>query len=172
MTLPEIKARTGLEPEEVTRALASFVRTIVAGNSPYDRYTNGKPAALSAQAKLGLAVFRGKGHCISCHAGPNLTDERLHNTGVAFIDGKLADLGAGRGDFKVPTLREIARTAPYMHDGSLATLADVVDYYDRGGNPNPDLDQDLRPLHLTSPEKIALVAFLRSLSGSIREGKL
>jgi len=71
----------------------------------------------------------------------------------------------------VPTLREVARTAPYMHDGSLATLEDVVDYYDRGGNANPGLDEDVRPLHLSAEEKLALVAFLRSLSGSIRDGK-
>lgn len=71
----------------------------------------------------------------------------------------------------MPTLREIARTAPYMHDGSLATLEDVVDYYDRGGNVNPGLAEDLRPLHLSAEEKRALVAFLTSLSGTIREGK-
>jgi cytochrome c peroxidase len=171
LTLPEIKARVGLEPEEVTRALASYVRTIVAGNSPYDKFSNGDQKALSAQAKAGLAVFRGKGHCTTCHAGPNLTDERLHNTGVAWRDGALADLGAGQGNFKVPTLREVARTAPYMHDGSLRTLEDVVDYYDRGGNANSNLDEDIRPLHLTAEEKRALVAFLRSLSGDIREGK-
>ena len=172
LTLPEIKTRVGLESEEVTRALASYVRTIVSGNSPYDRYTNGDTKALSPQAKAGLAVFRGKARCTTCHAGPNLTDERLHNTGVAWKDGQLADLGAGQGIFKVPTLREVARTAPYMHDGSLKTLEEVVDYYDRGGNANPNLDEDLRPLHLTPEEKTALVEFLRSLSGSIREGKL
>ena len=176
LTLPEIKARVGLEPEQVTRALASYVRTIVAGNSPYDKYSNGDTKALSAEAKAGLAVFRGKGRCTTCHAGPNLTDERLHNTGVAWRltngVGQLADVGAGQGTFKVPTLREVARTAPYMHDGSLQTLDEVVDYYDRGGNPNPNLDEDLRPLNLSAGEKVALVAFLRSLSGSVREGKI
>ena len=170
LTLPEIKARTGLEPEEVTRALASFVRTIVSGDSPYDRYTNGKPGALSAEARFGLSVFRGKGRCISCHAGPNLTDERFHNTGIAWAGGELRDPGHGGGAFKVPTLREVARTGPYMHDGSLGTLEDVVNYYDRGGNPNPGLDSDLNPLHLTPEEKRTLVAFLRSLSGNIRSG--
>jgi len=172
LTAADIKTRVGLESEEVTRALASYVRTIVSGNSPYDRYTNGDAKALSAQAKAGLAVFRGKGRCTTCHAGPNLSDERLHNTGVAWRDGKLADLGAGQGNFKVPTLREVARTAPYMHDGSLKTLEEVVDYYDRGGNANPNLDEDLHPLHLTTEEKMALVEFLRSLSGTVREGKI
>jgi len=171
LTLPEIKTRVGLGPEEVTRALASYVRTIVSGNSPYDRYTTGDTKALSTEAKAGLAVFRGKGRCTTCHAGPNLTDERLHNTGVAWRNGQLSDVGAGEGNFKVPTLREIARTAPYMHDGSLKTLEEVIDYYDRGGNANPNLDEDLHPLHLTPQEKSALVKFLRSLSGDVREGK-
>jgi len=172
LTLADIKTRVGLESEEVTRALASYVRTIVSGNSPYDRYTNGDAKALSAQAKAGLAVFRGKARCTTCHAGPNLSDERLHNTGIAWRDGQLADVGAGQGNFKVPTLREVARTAPYMHDGSLKTLEEVVDYYDRGGNANPNLDEDLHPLHLTAEEKSVLVEFLRSLSGTVREGKL
>ena len=162
------------------RALASYVRTIVSGGSAYDHYTNGNRKALPAEARLGQSVFRVKGRCTTCHAGPNLTDERFHNTGVAWPKGELKDegrfkvsgLAEDRGAFKVPTLREVARTAPYMHDGSLATLEDVVDYYDRGGNSNPGLDTDLRPLKLSSEEKRALVAFLRSLSGSVREGKL
>jgi cytochrome c peroxidase len=122
--------------------------------------------------KAGLALFRGKARCNTCHIGPNFTDENFHNTGVAWKEGKLADPGAGDGNFKVPTLREVARTAPYMHDGSLNTLEEVVDYYDRGGNANPNLDQDLHPLHLTTGEKSALVEFLRSLSGTVHEGKL
>ncbi len=172
LTLPEIKARVGLEPEQVTRALASYVRTIVSGNSPYDKYANGDTKALSTQAKAGLALFRGKARCTTCHAGPNLTDELLHNTGVAWRDGKLADVGAGQGNFKVPTLREVARTPPYMHDGSLKTLEEVVDFYDRGGNANPNLDVDIRPLHLTTEDKADLVQFLRSLSGTVIEGKV
>jgi cytochrome c peroxidase len=178
--LNDIKGRVGLEPNDVARALASYVRTIVSGNSDYDRYTSGKAAALSPEAKAGLAVFRGKGQCTSCHAGPNLTDEQFHNTGIAYRDGVPLDEGRfrisgraeDRGAFKVPTLRNVERTAPYMHDGSLARLEDVVDYYDRGGNANPGLDADLHPLHLTAEEKRSLVAFLRTLSGTIREGKL
>jgi cytochrome c peroxidase len=100
--------------------------------------------------------------------GPNLTDEKLHNTGVAWRDGKLTDIGAGQGDFKTPTLREVARTAPYMHDGSLATLEDVIDFYSGGGRANPNLDTELRPLHLSPDEKRAVVAFLRSLTGHPR----
>ncbi len=180
LTLGEIKARTGREPTEVSRALASFVRSILSGNSPYDRFVNGDTQALSVQARLGLSIFRGKGGCTTCHVGPNLTDERFHNTGVAWPGGELRDPGRfgvsghpeDRGAFKTPTLREIARTAPYMHDGSLATLEDVVEYYDKGGNPNPGLDTDLHALHLTAEEKRALVALLKSLSGTIREGRL
>jgi cytochrome c peroxidase len=140
--------------------------------------------------------------------GPTFTDERLHNTGVAWrssgfapvaqrfsaalaglkacatpgcetaVSGAFADLGraavtgldADRGAFKTPTLREVARTAPYMHDGSVATLADVVQFYDEGGRANPGIDPEIHPVHLTADEKRALVAFLRSLSGTIREG--
>jgi cytochrome c peroxidase len=180
LSLPEIQARTGLALEEVAGAIASYIRTILDGNSPYDYYINGDTKALSAEEKLGLSVFRGKGRCNTCHAGPNLTDESFHNTGIAWRDGVLHDPGRftvsgkpeDRGAFKVPTLREVARTAPYMHDGTLKTLEEVVDYYDRGGNVNPYLDEELRPLHLTSGEKSALVQFLRSLSGDVREGKL
>lgn len=178
MTVPELEARSGLPASTIAGALASFVRTILSGNSPYDRYVNGDSRALSPQAQRGLSVFRGKGHCINCHAGPNLTDERFHDTGVAWAGGVLHDPGRfaithadeDRGAFKTPTLREVGRTAPYMHDGSLATLEDVVDYYDRGGNPNPYLDPDLRPLQLSAQEKKELVAFLKSLSGEAQAG--
>lgn len=161
--------------EDLARALASYVRSILSGDSPYDRYLNGDQDALSSEAREGLRLFRGKGNCITCHVGPNLTDERFHNTGVAWRDGKLMDPGRfaitgkneDHGAFKPPTLREIARTAPYMHDGSLATLEDVVEYYDRGGNRNPYLDGELHPLHLNLEEKKAIDAFLRSLSGTV-----
>lgn len=85
-------------------------------------------------------------------------------------DGVLADRGAGRGEFKTPTLREVARTAPYMHDGSLPTLESVVDFYDGGGRANPLLDPEIRPLRLTTLEKSQLVAFLRTLSGDVQFG--
>ena len=164
--------------EGLSRALAGYVRTILSGDAPADRYTAGDREALSAQAVQGLRVFRGKGHCTACHTGPTYTDERFHNTGVAWRDGRLSDPGrfavSGKveesGAFKTPTLREIAWTAPYMHDGSLATLSDVVEFFDRGGNPNPYLDRELHPLHLAAEEKQALVLFLQSLSGTIREG--
>jgi cytochrome c peroxidase len=125
-----------------------------------------------------LKVFRGKGGCTACHIGPNFTDERFHNTGVAWQDGRLVDDGRftvseidrDRGAFKTPTLRDLARTAPYMHDGSLATLDDVIEFYSKGGRPNPNLDEKIRPLDLTANEKLALAAFLRTLTGRTHEG--
>jgi cytochrome c peroxidase len=102
--------------------------------------------------------------------GPNFTDERTHNTGIAWRSGTMADEGAGNGAFKTPTLREIARTAPYMHDGSLRTLEDVIDFYNRGGRANPALDREIRPLGLARTEKQQLAAFLRALSGEVLEG--
>lgn len=170
LTEPELERRTKLKVTEVTAALASYVRTIRSGDSRFDRYAAGGASALSDLEKAGLSVFRGKGNCFACHIGPNFTDERFHNTGVAWADGKLADIGAGRGDFKTPTLREVALTAPYMHDGSLRTLEAVVDFYSEGGRPNPDLDPQIQPRHFSPEEKRALVAFLRSLTGKISEG--
>jgi len=170
LTIEEASSRVGLNATAMSQALASYVRSILSGDSPYDRFINGDPAALTEEHRAGLQIFRGKGNCTACHVGPTFTDERLHNTGVAWRDGQLADVGAGKGTFKTPTLREVARTAPYMHDGSLATLEDVIEFYDGGGRPNPNLDSEMRPLHLTAGEKRALVVFLQALSGVIREG--
>ena len=174
MTLPEVSARVGMPVDEVSRSLASFVRSLLSGDSPFDRFINGDRAALTTEQQAGLQVFRGKANCTACHVGPTFTDERFHNTGVALREGQLLDEGRfgvtrrseDRGAFKTPTLREIARTAPYMHDGSLVTLREVVDYYDRGGNSNPGLDAELRPLNLTASDKDALIGFLQSLNGA------
>ena len=164
--------------QDVSHALAGYVRTILAGNSRYDRYLNGEGDALTELERRGLEIFRGKGNCTDCHLGPNLTDEKFRNTGIAWKNGELADLGRfrftkrenDRGSFKTPTLRNVASRAPYMHDGSLATLNDVADYYNRGGNRNPWLDRELLPLRLTEAEKEALVAFLHTLTGPVRDG--
>jgi cytochrome c peroxidase len=160
------------------QALASYLRSILSGNAPVDRYTSGEIGALTAEERAGLRVFRGKGNCVSCHFGPTFTDERFHNTGVAWRSGSVTDDGRfmasgrpeDRGAFKTPTLREVARTAPYMHDGSIATLSEVIDFYDRGGIANPNRDVELRSLHLVPAEKQALEAFLRALSGTVTEG--
>jgi cytochrome c peroxidase len=165
MTLSEAAARVGLPADDISHALASFVRSILSGDSPYDRFIDGDRTALTAEEQTGLQIFRGRGNCTACHVGPNFSDERLHNTGVAWREGKLTDVGAGQGNFKTPTLREVARTAPYMHDGSLATLEQVVDFYSDGGRANPKLDPEIRRLNLSSEEKRTLTAFLRSLTG-------
>jgi cytochrome c peroxidase len=166
MDLPidEAARRVGSAPEELARALATYVRTRLFGGSAYDRFASGDAHAISEEAQRGLAIFRGRGSCSVCHAGPNFSDEKLHNTGVAWNGAGFTDIGAGHGDFKTPTLREIARTAPYMHDGSIRTLQDVVDFYARGGRVNPDLDVEIHPLKLTDEDKKALVAFLMVLS--------
>ena len=167
----------GREPrrDDIARALASFIRSLLVGDSPYDRYLLGDHEALSESARRGLRLFRGKANCTACHAGPNLTDEEFHNTGVAWRGGKLVDEGryaitkdnTDRGAFKTPTLRQISQTTPYMHDGSLATLTEVVNRYNEGGIQNPHLDREIRPLGLTDDEKRDLVAFLESLAGKI-----
>lgn len=178
LALSVAERRVGLSSAEMSRSLATYVRTILSGNSRFDRFAAGDRSALTEQEQQGLQIFRGRGNCTACHVGPTFSDERFHNTGVAWAEGSLSDAGRfavtqrpeDRGAFRTPTLREIGRTAPYMHDGSLATLEDVVDYYDRGGNANAGLDPELRPLRLSGEDKQALVAFLRALSGEVRDG--
>jgi cytochrome c peroxidase len=167
-------ARAGISEAELRDALASYVRTILAGNSAFDRYMAGDTAALGAAEQTGLRLFTGKAGCSNCHVGPNFTDERFHNTGAGQADdgGRATVSGReeDRGAFKTPSLREAARTPPYMHDGSLATLSDVIDFYDKGGRANPRLDPEIHPLHLSADEKQALAAFLRALNGTVRDG--
>ena len=186
MTLAEAERRVSLDAATISRALASYVRSVLSGDAPYDRFINGDRSALSQEQQRGLQIFRGKGNCTACHVGPTFSDERLHNTGVAWresragsaVTGVFTDPGGfgvtnraeDRGAFKTPTLREVAHTSPYMHDGSLRTLQAVVNFYSDGGRRNPAQDPEIRPLRLTSAEKRALVAFLKSLSGTIREG--
>jgi cytochrome c peroxidase len=174
LTLAEASVRVGMPVDEIARSLATFVRSLLSGNSAFDRYVAGDRDALDAEQRRGLQLFQGKARCTACHVGPTFSDERFHNTGIAWPDGRLADPGRGAvtgrseeaGAFKTPTLREVARTAPYMHDGSIASLNDVIEFYDRGGNANPSLDADLRPLRLTDDERRALARFLESLNGS------
>lgn len=159
--------------ERVGQALASFQRTILSGNSPYDRYDyGGEDGAVSPAAKRGLKLFLKKARCTRCHSGFNFTDEKFHNLGIDW-DTEHIDLGRYAvtknpeeiGAFKTPTLREVSRTAPYMHNGRFATLRQVVDFYDAGGIKNPHQDNTIISLHLTEQEKEDLVEFLQALSG-------
>jgi cytochrome c peroxidase len=166
--------------EDLARALATYVRSIQSADAPYDRFVAGETNALSEEQQRGLALFRGRARCVFCHREPLFTDEVFWNTGVAVSPGPLEtavfrddgrfgvnSVERERGKFKTPTLREVARTAPYMHDGSLATLSDVVDFYDKGGRPNRNLFPLIRPLNLSADEKQALIKFLESLNGVV-----
>lgn len=172
-TASEAARRVGMSERELSFALASYVRSILSGNSRVDRFVSGQHDVLTDSERRGFDIYRGKGGCATCHPSPTFTDEHFHNTGVAWDGHQLRDPGrfavtgrdADRGAFKTPTLRDLPLTAPYMHDGSLATLEDVVDFYDRGGRPNPHLDADIRPLRLGSDEKAALIEFLKALEG-------
>jgi len=137
------------------------------------KYAAAKEAAekhpLSDAAKQGRELFFGKANCTACHVGANLADEKYHNLGIG-MDKAEPDLGrfvvtkdeADRGAFKTPTVRNAALTAPYMHDGSVATLEEVVEWYDKGGHPNPALSDKIKPLNLTATEKEALVEFMKA----------
>jgi cytochrome c peroxidase len=168
----------------VTKSIASFERTVLSGDSPFDRYFYLHDAtALSPAAQRGLLVFMNprKGNCAVCHSigkdSSLFTDNKFHNIGVGLDrNGDLKDLGrydqtrseADRGAFKTPTLRNIAQTAPYMHDGSLKTLKEVIDHYVGGGSSNPHLDKEIHALDfLTFQERADLLAFLNSLTGKL-----
>jgi cytochrome c peroxidase len=168
---------TDLNAEGVAKAIAAYVRMILSGNAPYDRFQAGDKNALSPAARRGLRHFEGKSHgrgCISCHAGFNFTDEGYHNIGVG-MDRQNPDLGRytvtkkerDRGAFKTPTLRDVATHPPYMHDGSLKTLTDVVAFYNKGGHRNPWLSPAVVPLNLTAAEQADVVAFLEALTGEV-----
>jgi cytochrome c peroxidase len=184
------------------KAIASYERTLISGNSSFDQYYFGRDKSqLSPSAARGLRVFRRKGNCANCHEiswdNALFMDNRYYNIGVesqqlipimdifvtalkqgaspepiALTDAQKSALGRFQvtgvisdvGKFKTPTLRNIALTAPYMHDGSVKTLTEVVEYYDQGGHANPFLDAAIFPLHLTDQEKKDLVAFMASLT--------
>jgi cytochrome c peroxidase len=158
--------------DNAAKAIATYERTVLSGNSAFDRYRNGEKKAMSPAAVHGMNVFYNKAKCDKCHDGFNFTTNDYHNIGVG-MDKPNPDTGRyavtknkrDYGAFKTPTLRDVALTAPYMHDGSLKTLEEVVDYYDKGGNPNENLDSEMKKLKLSDAEKHDLVEFLKSLSG-------
>ncbi len=157
--------------EDAGRALSEFVGRIWIGDSPVDRFQAGDFDALDDEERAGLWLYESKAGCWRCHSGRNYTDEDFHATGVGARDGRAAAGRAedsleprDRGRFKTPTLRGLTATAPYMHDGSFATLEDVLDFYQRGGNAIEQRDERLRPFELDAQERANLLAFLRALS--------
>lgn len=155
----------------ITRAIAAFERTLLSGNSPYDQYAfQGKSNALSVTEKRGLVLFEGKKlNCSTCHAGFLFTHQDFTNNGLYenYPDSgriSLTGLESDRAVFKVPSLRNVALTAPYMHNGSLPTLESVVDHYQTGGKSHPNKSLLLKPFILNAQERADLLAFLRSLT--------
>jgi len=175
--IPEYRKRFqdafGTEPsiEGVGKALAAFERTLVSKNSAFDRWVQGEDDALSPQAKRGLELFTGKADCTACHKGPNFSDDKFHNIGIPGsgttdkgrfdVTGDPDDLGA----FKTPTLRNVALTAPYMHDGSIKTLREAVAHYEEVDLDFPNLDPLIDHWGLTEDEIDDIVVFLESLTG-------
>ena len=156
---------------KIELALATYERSIVSSEAPFDRWIKGDESAIDAAAKRGFDLFNGKARCASCHSGWAFTDSSFHDIGTAKAD----DVGRGRlfptsiklrHAFKTPTLRDVARRAPYMHDGSIATLEAVIDLYDRGGIARPSRAEQIYPLGLSRQEKADLIAFLHTLNGA------
>lgn len=156
--------------DTLKKALASFMRTLVSSDSRYDHYLSGDRAALAPNENRGRDLFfGGKTGCFHCHSENTLTNDGYFNNG-SYVEGgdvgrqtltmKTGDLGA----FRVPNLRNVEVTAPYMHDGSLATLEAVIEQYSRGGRGHPSTDTQIEPLTLSAEEKADLVAFLRTLT--------
>jgi cytochrome c peroxidase len=156
-------------PETVAKAIATFERGVVSPDAPFDRWLAGDEAAISAEAKRGFVVFNTKAACAKCHSGWRFTDDSFHDIGVTGNDvgrgAVLKEIPSMQHAFKTPTLRDADRRGPYMHDGSVATLEAVVDFYDRGGAAaRESLSNDLKPLGLTVDEKRQLLAFMRTLT--------
>jgi len=159
----------GITMDNLAKAIADFERMLVNAESRIDRFVTARDSVLSKSERQGLWLYESKGGCWQCHTGQNYSDEQFHNTGVSW--GK--DFGrfdhtaneSHKGQFKTPTLRNVALTGPYMHDGSFETLHDVVEFYNRGGGKNPNLDSKMKPLNLNPQEVADLVAFLKALNG-------
>ena len=168
--------RDGVTLANLASCLAAYVRTIRTSDSPVDRFIAGDDTALSPEARRGYELFRGKASCSGCHEEPDFTDHGFHNTGVSWGSSDkgrqaVTDDAGDCGKFRTPTLRDVAGTAPYMHDGSKQTLDETLEFYNQGGVSNPCLDLRVRPLNLSRSELSDLKSFLQSLSGIVTEGK-
>jgi len=159
----------GITELTIAKALASFERSIVSPyNSPFDRWVAGDDKALSAAAKRGFDLFDGKARCSVCHSGQNFTDNSFHNIGLNNDDDigryEFIKVQVLKGAFKTPTLRDITRTAPYMHNGEYQTLDQVIDHYVKGGVDKSNLSPDMKPVKLSRQEQADLLEFLQSLT--------
>jgi cytochrome c peroxidase len=159
----------GISPATIAKAIASFERGVVSRPAPFDAWIEGDEGAISEEAKQGFALFNGKARCASCHTGWRFTDDGFHDIGVPGEDRGRGAVVEGievvQFAFKTPTLRDVDRRAPYMHDGSEATLEATIELYDRGGRVSrPSLSPDIVPLELSAEESRRLVAFLRTLT--------
>lgn len=161
---------TGIGETEIVDALAAYERSLASPETRFDRWVAGDEQALSAEELRGFDIFVGKGGCVTCHGGWRFTDDNFHDVGLRSADlgrGALEGAGGAIPAFKTPSLREAAHTAPYMHDGSLATLADVVKHYAGGLDQRPSLAPTIvRDLALTDEEQAALVAFIKTVSSA------
>ena len=163
-----------IDGKTVAKGLASFERTVLSNNSPFDRWLKGDAKAMSQQQIKGFRLFTdsAKGNCAACHQAPNFTDGGFHNIGLASNDHPNPDVGrfaikpiaAAKGAFKTPTLRDIGLSAPYFHDGSAATLAQVVEHYRKGGVSKANLSKNIMPLPLNDEEAAAIMAFMQALT--------
>lgn len=155
----------------LAKAIATYERTVVSERAPFDAWIDGNEKAISEEAKRGFALFNAKAQCSACHEGWNFTNEGFQDIGLPSDDigrGKLLpNVIKMQHAFKTPSLREISRRSPYMHDGSLATLEAVVEHYDHGGVDRPSRSDLMKPLDLTSQEKTDLVAFLKTLNSDL-----
>lgn len=161
----------GISPQTIAKAIATYERTVVSSRAPFDDWVDGDEDAIPESAKRGFAVFAGKANCAACHSGWNFTDDSFHDIGLPGDDlgrGKsLPDVEVLQHAFKTPGLRDLGRRAPFMHDGSLATLDQVLDHYVGGGIQRPSLSAEMHPLHLSDRERSDLVAFLNTLTGPL-----
>ena len=158
----------GISLDTFAAAVASYERTVNSGSAPFDKWVEGDEQAVSAAAKRGFVLFNGKANCASCHSGWRMSDDGFHDIGLPGTDMGRAAIAPGivqlEHAFKTPTLRNINQRAPYMHDGSMPTLAAVIDHYDHGFEHRDSLDSQVHPLGLTSDEKSDLLAFLDTLT--------
>jgi cytochrome c peroxidase len=175
--IPDYKAwfqrvfpRDGVTPETIVMAIATFERTVVASYSPFDAWVDGDETAVPDDAKRGFDLFIGKARCAACHTGWNFTDNKFHNIGTTTTDIGRAEIDPknplARFAFKTPSLRDITQRAPYMHDGSMATLEEVMLHYVDGGGSSPGKSPEMKPVALNAQEMRDLIAFLKSLTGS------